>query len=79
MRILVDKKFPMLLLHWWLDCQKDAGDKFFRRMKQKVVPREIRSFQFGVQALFERKNTPVTFSNSKENNSGSFYVTCFIY
>ena len=79
MRILVDKKFPMLLLHWWLDCQKDARDKFFQRMKQKVVSREIRSFQFGVQTLFERKNTPVTFSNSKKNNSGSFYVTCFIY
>ena len=57
MRILVNKKFPMLLLHWWLDCQNDAGNKSFRRMNQKkAVSGEIRSFQFGVQALFKRRS-----------------------
>ena len=55
----MNKKFPMLLLHWWLDCQNDAGDKSFQKMKQKNV-REIRSFQFGVLALFRNiRNTSV--------------------
>ena len=80
MRILVNKKFPMLSLHWWSDCQKDAGDKFFRRMKQKkAVSREIRSFQFGVQALFKRENTPGIFFNYKKNIGGSFHVARCIY
>ena len=62
MRILVNKKFPMLLFHWRLDCQNDARDKSFRIMKQKkAASREIRSFQFGVQALFKRENTSGTF------------------
>ena len=81
MRILVNKKFPMLLLHWWLDCQNDAADKSFRRVKQKKpVSREIRSFQFGAQALFKRESTPGTFYfNYKKNVGFCFRVTCFIY
>ena len=69
MKILVNKKFPMLLLHWWLDCQNNAGDKSFRKMNQKkTVPLEIRSFQFGVQTLFKRQNTPAKlYFNDKKN------------
>ena len=69
MKILVNKKFPMLLLHWWLDCQNNAGDKSFRKMNQKkTVTPEIRSFQFGVQTLFKRQNTPARFYfNDKKN------------
>ena len=69
MKILVNKKFPMLLLHWWLDCQNNAGDKSFRKMNQKkTVTLEIRTFQFGVQTLFKRQNTPAKlYFNDKKN------------
>ena len=52
MRILVNKKFPMLLLYWRLDGQNDTGDLENEKQK-KAVSREIRSFQFVVQALFK--------------------------
>ena len=56
MRILVNKKFPMLLLHLELYCQQDAGDKFFRKMKQnKAVSREIRSFHLEYRPYLNEK------------------------
>ena len=79
-------------IFWWIrnsqcfyciddwTANTNAGDKSFRRINKSKQFHGKLSFQFGVQALFKRQNTPGTFYFNYQKNIGCcFRLTCFIY